>query len=1087
MNCGVKMRYLWLILAIILFSSISSHALPYDESDIDFKQFKFKQEITIPIDTSREDAKLQPIDIHIELKNPCWAKNENEHSIRICYNDGSGLNELESQIYDLNFKDNQHVKSCNIVFLIPEDANGKERYFVIYDDSEKTPPDYYDHLTIEDLHFYYEPVSGQKADIYYYIIKEDGYIVYGISYKGEIYGNGIAQSVAKAKPYSTSFNMKNMDQLANFAMAYSIDGEEEYTGTQNDKNPTKNILIDGNLMIKLKISSISPDGKVKTENVYTYYYCPSITKRINVNVNHEVLKTYEVGGSKALTGTYLNMMTFKGRSATVEELNIGEILPWVHLFAEDEIIKAFPVSTDPVSELEEFVISIRDDIDLGSKAWVCIDDPTTGKTYGYIFQSNTGFIDGEEDGLQVGSFGQQSIKLPGLEVDTLSVYVSKNFYEKGDDENIIFQEGFKLSYNVEYITFEKEGYEAVDKESELYQILIRSRPEFKQQETDEPEEDIKKFTLKTYVHLAPSFPLGNLLSIALGKNFSYINAELYNEDGRYISSGSVSRIPLSEEVDLDLEGKTIFQKLRTLIRLFDWRNISFFKKIIFPDVEAGRYVVKIYRENPIFAKNHQYIGYEVIYLDKDGTINIFCRSEGKIKLSAKDQYKEGVENVKFQLLKDAAIVEEGISDNTGSAVIKVPCYPTKPYTLRVLYNGFLIDLKKITVGFKNRIIPLSRSFSIDRYKLNLRLKDTWGFYPDYSISSTITSNIMIEPTVFNADKNDKGEYTFTDIYPAEYILNLRYKSFNLVKKVNINEDETVDIVFPAEFKLDFDVKNSYGYFLADGEVSLTRKGNNVKKIIENGKANFLVPPGEYNIKVTSKGQIANQRIQVNGDKQVKILTSADSLIHNIVIFIGIILIIFSIVIIYQKKLIIPAIKLLVIALIIIALVTPWWVVNGDNGDFNTSTKMLLIPSNIVTLTSYEQIQGGEISVVPEEITLVLNLIAIHLIFTCFMIGLTILSKNKFRKFTSFLSILSAIIIIAAIAIFIYSMSLITQVSVGSFVGSGDLEITIPGLTENKILPCSWGPGIGFYLLILSFIFLVILFLSKRIKSLKRKK
>ena len=161
--------------------------------------------------------------------------------------------------------------------------------------------------------------------------------------------------------------------------------------------------------------------------------------------------------------------------------------------------------------------------------------------------------------------------------------------------------------------------------------------------------------------------------------------------------------------------------------------------------------------------------------------------------------------------------------------------------------------------------------------------------------------------------------------------------------------------------------------------------------------------------------------------------------------------------------------------------TPWWVVNGDNGKVSTSTKMLLIPSTIVTLTSSEQVQGGEISIVPEEVILVLNLIAIHLIITCLMIGFTILLKNKFKKFTGFLSILIVIIIIAAIAVFLYSMSLITQVSVGSFIGSGELEITVPGLTEKRMLQCNWGPGIGFYLLILAFIFLVVLFLSKRIK------
>ncbi|HEC94692.1 MAG TPA: carboxypeptidase regulatory-like domain-containing protein, partial [Thermoplasmatales archaeon] len=110
----------------------------------------FKQAITVPIDTSWDEAKHQPIDIRIEFTNPCWAKNETLHSVRVCYDDGTGLTEIESQIYGLEFIDNSHIKACNLVFLIPAEANGKEKYYVLYDDSETPPPNYPDHLKVED-------------------------------------------------------------------------------------------------------------------------------------------------------------------------------------------------------------------------------------------------------------------------------------------------------------------------------------------------------------------------------------------------------------------------------------------------------------------------------------------------------------------------------------------------------------------------------------------------------------------------------------------------------------------------------------------------------------------------------------------------------------------------------------------------------------------------------------------------------------------------------------------------------------------------------------------------------------------------
>ena len=54
------------------------------------------------------------------------------------------------------------------------------------------------------------------------------------------------------------------------------------------------------------------------------------------------------------------------------------------------------------------------------------------------------------------------------------------------------------------------------------------------------------------------------------------------------------------------------------------------------------------------------------------------------------------------------------------------------------------------------------------------------------------------------------------------------------------------------------------------------------------------------------------------------------------------------------------------------------------------------------------------------------------------------------------------------------MSQVTDVGVGSFSGNGDLDISIPGVQENEVINCSWGPGIGFYLSILATVCLVVI-------------
>jgi hypothetical protein len=52
------------------------------------------------------------------------------------------------------------------------------------------------------------------------------------------------------------------------------------------------------------------------------------------------------------------------------------------------------------------------------------------------------------------------------------------------------------------------------------------------------------------------------------------------------------------------------------------------------------------------------------------------------------------------------------------------------------------------------------------------------------------------------------------------------------------------------------------------------------------------------------------------------------------------------------------------------------------------------------------------------------------------------------------------------------MSQLTELGVGSFIGNGELEISLPGLSESNILTCNWGPGFGFYLVLLSLLLLV---------------
>jgi len=64
-------------------------------------------------------------------------------------------------------------------------------------------------------------------------------------------------------------------------------------------------------------------------------------------------------------------------------------------------------------------------------------------------------------------------------------------------------------------------------------------------------------------------------------------------------------------------------------------------------------------------------------------------------------------------------------------------------------------------------------------------------------------------------------------------------------------------------------------------------------------------------------------------------------------------------------------------------------------------------------------------------------------------------------------ILAILIYIGSIVVFSYAMSELANETVGSFIGDGNLDVSIPGEKLYETISCSWGPSIGFYLLLCS--------------------
>ena len=1067
----IKNAIVFAIIIVLTFSSLNinisgKEIIPTNEN------YEFSQEIKIPIDTNNENSIFHPIDLKIYFNNPCWANDEKIHSIRIFCENGQRIEELESQIYDLEFQRKNIVKSCSIVFLIPDFADGDEKYYVYYNSKETEEPNYIAHLDFEDTHYFFEPIPGQIIDFDYYKITDDESINYAIIQKGELLGNPVAFAIAKFKAGTKKVETNKIDQLGIFDMRYGINKYPEYTGSSWANKVNKNVIASGNLMIRIKIEGVSPSGVVKTRNIYTYYHCPTDRKMIYINAEHDILKTQNIENPVAVDGTYAGIVTIKSRSASIEKMNVGEVLPNLKIFGEDENIKEFELPKDPNSIKTEYILTTKDDYDLGKKAWVCLTDSENEKAHGLIFDSIEK-ISEEDDGIQAKAFVIQNVKLPGLEADTGSLICTKNTYEAGGTQNTVLKQGFNAKYNVKFITVEKNGYNSIDSESEIFKDFIKEVP-FSEKDENITDEEQLKYSLTTYVHNAFSFPLGSLLSAAVGKKFSYIYAELYKNDS-IKSSGSVGRISLST-VDFNLEGMNIIEKLRFALNIFDWKNISFFKKIVFPDLLPGKYIIKIYRENPFLSSKREFIGFKIINIKKDEKTHIFCKKEAKINVKISNQNNENIEDAEILLLNDDQIIDSRISDKNESIYLFSPLYNKENFVLRLLYNGFLIGEEDIDFSFVNRFKEINKEFFFDIFSLDLIIKDSWEMNPEIELNPVLSSNEMYKETQILPKKISSSRFTFSKLSKANYFIKIKYKTFEVLKELKINDDKEIELVFPAEFSLLTNIYDSYGNLIDKGRIVINRNGKEISKENE-GKTQFELPPGSYNIKVfLGQDKISEEDFFLQSGKELNIVSSKKSDFNQVIFFLGLIFLIFSSLYLIFKRNPKIAIKLIIISLLLISLVSPWWSLSGETDFIKTNTKSYLIPSKIVSLTSSGDIIGGEINQVPEEVNIALMAISILIAFCIFLILFSLFLNNNHKKTMSVINLSVFVLLIVCIMLFYYLLLQLTQVSVGSFIGGGEIDISVPGIVDSKMIFCNWGPDIGFYLTLFS----VILFFGYKI-------
>ncbi|MCD6107951.1 MAG: carboxypeptidase regulatory-like domain-containing protein [Thermoplasmata archaeon] len=1072
------------VLGIILLPIISTSGTSFSSWNDDWS---FRQEISIPIDTGLDESKFQPIDIKISFDNPCWAENEKKHSIRVvCLHDNKWY-ELESQIYDLDHTDNSHISSCSLVFLIPEFADGKEKYYVYYDDEEKPEVKYPDHVSVEKAYYYFAPIQMYPFESKYYEIKEDGIIVYGVSLEGQFLGSGTSQQITKFKSGTKQVNSpQDAESWASFDFFYYYGNSNKDFSSTVQKLVSSRIIVDGNLMVKFEIISESKRGDFKTTAVYKYYYSPCNDKRIYVHIKHEATKACRVVPNSPNTdscGNIAGLQAIRFRSPSVKELNFGELFPYMHVYAENNVIQEYALDTNPQYTPNNIkILGTEDDVDLGENAWASFDEGEKGKAHAIIFHSNNIISSGddERDGVQTKAFEGALPSILGLEIKGESFYFTRNSYEKGCENDLTIPANFVVEYDAEFFSTERGGYKVVDKEAKLFKSLVRVRPIHTS--TLQEQDEKNTHSLTAYIHLAPSTPLGSELSLLSGKNLSYITAELYKGDS-LISKGTCERFSLNKLPSFN--NGTFLRKIRNILGILDWRNFTILKKICFKNLEPGTYLLKVYKEHPFFNNNRKYIGYKIVNVKEDTTTHIWCSLESSIELTITDQNKKGVKNAIVNLIEDDITVSSSYTLDNGLAILKIPLNVKKTYLLRAIYDGFIISEEKIKLSLLNSAVPLKKRLNISIYTLKLQLKDTWGFDIPYKVNPILTSNDTVYPVAINAKNTSDGTYVFENIYPAEYQLKIQYKSFTLEENLKVNKNQIVDLVFPVEFQTKIDVFDMRGTSLQNTKIIVSRDGKEIEKLKEKqGSIQFYLPPGDYKLTVYSDDKLIGERkLEIIGEQSIELVTIKKPFFPLLSIVGSALLILLGL--LFSRGKMKNLLKIFAISLLILSVTSPWWMLQGlsDNG-IKVYTSMFLTPISLTTILNGPGLIAGEISsqYLTDTFTTVMLAILIFIIISCLLSAFSILLEKIEKTTLSKVILLAGVIfLVLSLALFYYTFSTMAKMGIGSFLGEGNIEMSIPGEKAASIMYCEWGPSTGFNICLLSVFILMLSFFLDEIK------
>ncbi len=1018
------MLFLLLLPAVGMLGSSAEHQIPQWDPG-----WSYRQELQLPIQTNDSLARFQPIDLRIVFVNPCWTKNVNETSIRVVAWYKEEWHELDSQIYNLKPTDPDHVEGCNVVFLVPEFADGTERYFIFYNGDTTPSPSYVNHVDVSDYNYSYSPLPEVSAYARFYGITEDGYTVYGVGQEGQILDRPSAQVVVKQKKGSKIFDLLGSDQIVSFAFSYYNGSKDKDESSSDQVFLSKKIMVDGNLMVSFGVMSESKKGDVRTTAIYTYYYCPLNEKRLNVHVKHDMLKNATVQGVDNVDGRFGSIISIKARSASIDALNFGVIYPFLDFYGMNDKIEEYQMDQNPSTKDREWIISYKDNADLGKQAWLSYGQGTEGVANAVLFASNQGIVSSgtdEHDGIQLKVAEKQYFNFLGTEVDYASLNFGRNSYQPGSYHDVNIPYNLVVQFDAEVFYSNTGGYPAVQNESRLFQPLVKSRYFSGEGPFEQP---IKHYNVTVITHFGGTYRTHPWLVSKTGLQLPVMWIELYRE-GELVAAGATNR-------SLFLRSSTTFV-----------------------NIPEGNYLIKVFYM--IGNRTKTFTGASTLDLNADSKVHVFCTWEHPVTLTFKNQDNEVIPGIRVSLRdKNNVLFDENVTQNDGRVTLYAPYNPNDPYSVQATYKEFVVydqDLKK-------SLRKVNLEVTVDLYDLTVEITDRLHLSPGVDLTPTLFTAGENKTIQLTPENLGNGVWVFHAIPAGDYTIQLTYGDTLDQLAVTVPSDgNTVPIDFTAEYVLTIDLFDSTGNSVDQSGISF-KVFRNDHMVYETNQTQFSLPPAHYRLQAYAHDTlIGSEDIVLTNSRQLTFVTTLSSnepllIVVAMIIFVGVVTFFTAV----KKFSLRSALKCVALALVVIALFQPWWVFSGSSpvSQASRNTALYINPGVMVETTTVNGQTSLSLAEMPDVFLAFLGVIMPVIILLCVMlISSVVLKKIKRRNYSFLLSALSVVVFGLVLYAFYIGTEKLCETSIGPVQGQGSIMVLIQGAEIS--LQSIWGFGPGFY-------------------------